>query len=293
MRKKSKIKPILITFLILALIGSGVFGYFQYDANQKANASIEELNKEISENSKTAWVALSEIKKGETIEQGVNIELRPIYTGIPALQYFEPTSDEVSVAITDIPEGIPVMSNMVTGSVPKPDVRAVEISTVNLMTTQADYDSVDVRISFPDGSDYVVLAKKKVTNLDLVNCIFTVEANEAEMQMMTSAILDTYLTEGARMYTVRYTEENLQDAAVENYPVKPATLSLLNKASNVNISELISKATLELNKQARNSLEERLGLITEEQAQQAKAAWTEVQQSYIQKVQQAAEEEEE
>ena len=291
MRKKSKLRPILIILVVLLIIGLAGSTYYFYDSNAKSLVKVDELSTEINDNSKSAWIALSDIKKGEEIVQGINIELRPIYSGIPSLEYFEPEGDNKSVAITEIPAGLPVMANMVTQSIPNPDVRNLEISTVNLMTSQADYDTVDVRIAFPDGSDYVVLSKKKITNLDLLNCVFTVEANEADIQRMTSAILDDYLTLGARMYTVAYTEENLQDAAEVNYPVKDATRFMLDKAKNVNISELISKASLELNKQARYDLEERLGLISEEDKQKAEAAWTDVQQNFIQKIQNDAAEE--
>ena len=140
------------------------------------------------------------------------------------------------------------------------DLREHEISVAHLMTDQAEHDCIDVRIMFPDGSDYVVLPKKYVNNLHLENCVFYSHLNESEILTLSSAIVDAYLTTGAYIYTTRYVESSIQDAAIANYPVRSATLSLMQSDPNI-----LEVATECLNVQARMDLTTRLALLSEEQ----------------------------
>ena len=287
MRKKKNLMKSIAIVLVLALIaGSGYLAYtFKMQADEKTREA-ENIRAELDENSKSAWIATANIRAGEALVPDVNIELQPIYSGLESYMFWEP-AEEGAVATIDIAAMTPVLTSMTTPNMPTNDVREIEVSTVNLMTTSADYDWVDIRISFPDGSDYVVIPKKQVKNLNLSTCVFTIEATEMDIQYMTSAILDAYLTAGARMYVTRYTEQTLQEPAVTTYPAKTATLNMLEASGNKNLTDALSRATVELNKAARLSLEERLGTITEEQAAAASEAWSQIQSNYINEVQRA------
>ena len=290
MRKRSKFAGF---FIFLLIVGLGVLGYFFYKEKGETKDLTEQvkaLEDERAMNSKTAWVALEDIRVGEELIPDVNIEVQQIYSGVDRSLFWQP-DDGNGIATTDIPEGIPVFASMATGYAPASDARQYEISAVNLMTTQADYDFVDVRISFPDGSDYVVLAKKQIHDLSLANCVFNVEAGEDEIHRMQSAILDAYMTVGAKLYTTAYTESSLQPAATPNYPVKNSTLLMLLKTNNANLRVALTNASAELNKQARRNLEERLGYVTDEEAQAAATAWAEEQAKFQAEIQKLLESE--
>ena len=68
------------------------------------------------------------------------------------------------------------------------------------------------------------------------------------------------MTTGARIYTTRYVEENIQETSTPNCPVRETTIALINSDPNV-----VTKATETLNLEARLSLEQRLGTLTEDE----------------------------
>jgi hypothetical protein len=164
-------------------------------------------------------------------------------------------------------------------------IREYEVSVAALMTTQADYDYVDLRIAFADGSDYVVLAKKQIADLSLENCLFTTELKEEEIQLMTSAILDAYLLKGTQLYVTRYTDPALQTASQVTYCPKEATIDLLG-SNNPNLTATLTRAEQELNRLARASLSERLAALSEEDLDNASNAWSDIEATYSTQVQQ-------
>ncbi len=279
MRRRGKIAGFFIFILILAVGGLGYYSYRLMGDKKVQEEKIDELEFERNQNSKTAWIALSDVKKGEKLEPDFNVELQQIYIGVDESSFWRPDGTN-DTATADIAAGTPIFETMVTAEDFKDSEREYDIAIANLMTSQADYDYVDVRITFPDGSDYVILSKKKVSNLSLENCMFTTTLDESEIQKIQSATLDAYLTTGTHIYTTRYVEAELQDAAISNYPVKEATLLMLSKSNNVNLEETLSIATLELNRQARLNLEDRLGQITPEDLAAAQTAWTEQQAKF-------------
>ncbi len=290
MKRKSPIKLVLTIVLVLAAV-IGCFGSYYF--NKKLGATkleLETFKEEDTIATKIAYIALDDIKPGEELVQGENVEVQQYKIGAADSLLWNP-GEEPSIATTYIYAGTPIFTTeATTGSVEK-DARDYEVSVAELMVSQEDYDYVDIRITFPDGSDYIVVSKAQVENLSLPNSVFTIKASEADVQRMASAILDAYIVKGTRIYTTRYVESNLQDAATVTYPVKSATLTNLEQANNANVTELLNRATIELNKKARTSLEERLGTITEEDAQAADNAWEKMRQAFTEEVNRILEEE--
>ena len=253
-KKKNSVK-ILLVILFIALAGFG--GYFYMQNSKKAEALAQKVE-ELNANSQTVYVAKTDIAKGEKITVD-NVEMQPIYTGLDA--YFYITAEELgSTAIVDIDAGVPVMYSMVTTEEIANDTRDYEIASVNLVTTQDANDVIDIRITFPDGSDYIVLSQKTIKSVDLENCVFSTNLNEEEILRFTCAMVDAYTTTGARLYTTRYVESNIQEQATPTYPVSETTKQLIAEDPNV-----VTVASETLNTSARLSLESRLGMLTTEQ----------------------------
>ena len=143
------------------------------------------------------------------------------------------------------------------------------------MVDQMVGDYVDVRISFPDGTDEIVLSKKKVEGLTLETSTWHSQLNEAEIITLTSAIIDAAVLQNGHIYTVRYTEPTIQDAATPTYTVNPVAIDLINSDPNV-----VEKATETLNLQARLALQERLAQVDEQYAEMVGNAYAEVQQMH-------------
>lgn len=264
-RKRQKTILTILTVVVLVLVGVILFGFFELKNQKEENAA---LTFEMEQNQQTVYVATRLIERGEEIvAEGTeaNVELQKIYTGMEAFNYI--TEEQLgTVATVDISEGVPVMYVMVAEKSITNDSREYEITAVNLTTDQDEYDIVDVRIMFPDGSDYIVLSKKEVSQLNLSNCIFTTILSEEEILRYACAIVDAYTTTGARLYTTRYVESSLQEASTPNYPVREVTRQLLQSDPNV-----VSSAAETLNAQARIDLETRLGNLTAEELDAVKS----------------------
>jgi len=261
MKQKKRQKGLITILSVVLLFAIGViaYGYMQLESLKESNS---QMSQEMQQNQQTVYVATRLIERGEQIVaegEKANVELQKIYTGLEAFNYI--TEEEIgSVATIDISQGVPVMYVMVTDKAITNDSREYELSAVNLTTDQAQYDMVDVRILFPDGSDYVVLSKKEINQISLANCVFSAVLNEEEILRYACAIIDAYTVTGAKLYTTRYVEGSLQEAATPNYPVRESTRELLQTDPNV-----VSTAADTLNAQARVDLERRLGTLSPEE----------------------------
>lgn len=260
--KRKKRNRMLIMIVVIVLLALIICSFFEYSKIQDLKAANTMYQTELSNNQQTVYVATDLINAGDIVTdtgENANVEKQTVYTGLESYNYI--TESEMNTrAKVDIAAGVPVMYNMVTNVVVDNDTRDYEISVANLTTDQKENDVVDIRVIFPNGEDYVILSKKQITNLNLENCVFTSQLNEEEILRFASAIVDTYMTTGARIYTTRYVEENIQETSTPNYPVRETTIALINSDPNV-----VTKATETLNLEARLSLEQRLGTLTEDE----------------------------
>lgn len=260
--KRKKRNRMLIMIVVIVLLALIICSFFEYSKIQDLKAANTMYQTELSNNQQTVYVATDLINAGDIVTdtgENANVEKQTVYTGLESYNYI--TESEMNTrAKVDIAAGVPVMYNMVTDVVVDNDTRDYEISVANLTTDQKENDVVDIRVIFPNGEDYVILSKKQITNLNLENCVFTSQLNEEEILRFASAIVDAYMTTGARIYTTRYVEENIQETSTPNYPVRETTIALINSDPNV-----VTKATETLNLEARLSLEQRLGTLTEDE----------------------------
>ena len=260
--KRKKRNRMLIMIVVIVLFALIICSFFEYSKIQDLKAANIMYQTELSNNQQTVYVATDLINAGDIVTdtgENANVEKQTVYTGLESYNYI--TESEMNTrAKVDIAAGVPVMYNMVTDVVVDNDTRDYEISVANLTTDQKENDVVDIRVIFPNGEDYVILSKKQITNLNLENCVFTSQLNEEEILRFASAIVDAYMTTGARIYTTRYVEENIQETSTPNYPVRETTIALINSDPNV-----VTKATETLNLEARLSLEQRLGTLTEDE----------------------------
>lgn len=153
-------------------------------------------------------------------------------------------------ALVDITAGTPILLSMVSDEKIQKDTRIVDVNVVELQKTQEDNDIVDIRALFPDGTDYIVFSKQQIRNLNGTD--FQLYLNEDQIQTLDSATVDAAKM-GARLYTVKYVQNQLQDAAIPFYPVRQETIDLISSDPNV-----LTYAKETMNKKARQALEERL-----------------------------------
>lgn len=260
MKKSKKEKRLVFVSSVLGilLVGSCAVGVLGYKQIRRYETNESSMKLEMAANQQTVYVATADIKQGDQLLEGTNVALQNIYSGLDASLYM--TDEQVGYkALVDIPLGDAVQLNMIGENDITADERDYEMDVVTLMTNQENNDIVDVRIMFPDGSDYIVLSKKTIRNLSLENSIFYTNMDEDEILRMASATIDAYQTSGAKIYTTRYVQPTLQDESIPFYPVKENVIDLLH--NDPNILEIAQET---LNASAREDLEARLMSISDD-----------------------------
>lgn len=157
----------------------------------------------------------------------------------------------------DVGQNTPLINSMVFDEGPTPrDLRNQEYNVIVLPTKIKTGQFLDVRITFPTGEEFIVLAKKKVQDYSGTTVWFNV--SESEMLLMSSAIVDAYL-QGAKLSAVTYVDPYMQGKAIPNYPANVKVIDLIQSNPNV-----VETAKNTLRKVARNALEKNLSQISEE-----------------------------
>ncbi len=256
--KRERKLSLIITVLGILLAGAVVIGFLGYQQIKRYESNESSMKIEMAANQQTVYVAIADIKQGDQLLENVNIAQQNIYSGLDASLYM--TENQVGYkALVSIPTGDAIQLNMIGESEITEDERDYEMDVVTLMTNQEVSDVVDIRIMFPDGSDYIVLSKKTIRNLSKENSIFYTNLNEDEILRMASATIDAYQTNGAKIYTTRYVQPTLQEESTPFYPVKQNVIDLLH--NDPNILEIAQET---LNASARADLEARLLSISEQ-----------------------------
>lgn len=116
------------------------------------------------------------------------------------------------------------------------DVRKQEYNIITLPTQLVTGEYVDIRLRLPNGQDFIVVSHKEVTiptinGVDSESCIW-LELSEVEILNMSSAIVEAYRMNGAKLYATRYVEAGSQDAATVTYLPSDEVIALMAKDPN-------------------------------------------------------------
>jgi len=104
--------------------------------------------------------------------------------------------------------------------------RIQEYNMILLPSHLKNGDYVDIRMTLTNGQDYIVLSKKRI--LGCTEKSIWMKVNETEMQILNSAIVDSYLISGAKLYAIPYIEAGTQPATTQTYVVNQAVANLLS-----------------------------------------------------------------
>lgn len=152
---------------------------------------------------KEVTVLTRDILQGETITSDMVTTFRVHIKSVP---------NDVASAIAgkvakfNLAANVPLTNSMLTDELMSADIRNQEINTAVLPTDLNEGENVDVRIMFPNGTDYVVLAQKKVTKI--VGQTMWLNISEAERLLLSSAMVDSYLRPGTKLYATKYVDDS-------------------------------------------------------------------------------------
>lgn len=235
----------LVALIIMALV---VFGLMMQ--MKKINEEKEQLLQLQTD----AYVAARDFKSGEIIDFDTDFVLQKVQTTVDKSTMI--TTDDFSFLDEDgnivdkideegnilkkkviskviIPSGTIVTKDMIVESdeqVTDTD-RIVEYNMISLPSHLKNGDYIDIRFTLPSGQDYIVLAKKRV--LGTTGTSIWLRLNEFEIQLISSAIVESYYYRGSNLTAKMYSEPGMQKATQITYPVNPKALTLLRTSPNI------------------------------------------------------------
>lgn len=208
--KKKVIVTGIIAFTIPVVLGSVAF--MQY--NKKKEAEIAELKRK-SETTK-GYVFADNLLEGDIIAAS-DLLLVDIKGESAPIDSFSGSRDEIvgrRLRINAEKRTI-VTESMLMDEVdihPELSERLQEFNMLLLPSDLNQGDYVDIRITFPSGENYVVVAGKEVKKLGTTvdsNTIF-LQLDEEEIVRTTAAILESYMSDGIKVYVTKYVEPSAQ-----------------------------------------------------------------------------------
>lgn len=148
------------------------------------------------------------------------------------------TNEEVKVPWTETRAKVnlkkgTILSDSVLTEIEELDdsARLVEYNMIRLPVTLEIGEFVDVRITFGNGQDLIVVAKKEI--MDIQGSTITLQLTEGEIVTMNSAIVEGYILPTSDFYLTKYSEPGIQKAAEITYAPTQQVINLINSNPNV------------------------------------------------------------
>ena len=254
--KRTTKQYIIVAVICMAVIGGAAVSTSIIMVRQirgEYEVQLQTLIKEKENNQRNVFIATLDIKAGECITKE-NITKRLVYATQPEETYLR-EEDIGKILLVDIATDTQMLSSMVTDTSISSVIRETEYNVIYLNTNIINNDTVDIRIVYPNGENYVVLSKKIIKGIALETASCFLWLDEEELLRISAAIVDAAIYEGAKIYTTKYIEPNIQEASIITYTPSLVTLSLIESDPNI-----IERSTQELNRQVRKALENRLTL---------------------------------
>ena len=168
-----------------------------------------------------------DVVQGETITPDM-LQTTTIHINtVPSGAYTSSGALIGKVAKYNIVRNSTAVQSMVSDKIISQDMRVQEINAVNLPTDLVVNDFVDIRIMYPSGVEYTVLVQKQVAKI--VGTTIWMDMTEEETLILNSAIVDSYLTDGSKLYAVRYTDPTTQIKLGEDEEAISAAKTYLKK----------------------------------------------------------------
>ena len=233
--KSSFFLGMLVTLIIVALAG-GILYFLYLQPRMKDNINIE----------------VYRLKNGANVKSGQEITANMLE--LAKLPVKTKNTDFVTEPITgykskiDLKEGTILTYNMLYNEEKgtEDSVRYVEYACISMPVTLDTNKYVDIRFRLPNGLDLIVVSKKHIENI--VGDAIGLNLNEKEINLLNSAIVESYIMTGSELYMATYVEPGLQKESTYTYSPTPEVINLINTNPNI-----VASAREEITNNYRNS----------------------------------------
>ncbi|MCQ2495469.1 MAG: hypothetical protein MJ131_02640 [Lachnospiraceae bacterium] len=248
-------KRIYISILFaLVLMALGALSYYIIDKKRALegiySSKINELTSRINGGKRFVYKTLQSCRAGSILREDM-VERTEILSD--ECSYVD-ESDFGKTLLVDVPAATVLDKLVVTGITADREVREVEYNCIDVTSNINAGDYIDVRIVYPNATDYVVMSKKMVKALTDTKLVVDLWVTEEELLLMDSAIVDASLYEGTRLYAVAYVLPTIQEAALVNYTPSEQIIELLKTDPNV-VRRAAEKLSEELRRKRMKELE--------------------------------------
>lgn len=234
--KLKDVKVILTLLLIISWIGAGVTCFIIYNTKdkqlEKTKTELAQLQSTMSSMGDlvTAYTLNDDVEIGEKIESDDYTAIQVPSTMANGLIQDESQLDGKYYRM-DLSTGNAISSDDVYDEKISDDLRLLDVvlNTVPVGLKVGSY--VDVRITMPDGQDYIAISHKQVK--DINSGVLKLAVNEHDIHAYNSMLIDSLMYAGTTMYAVEYVEGGLQKASDTYYPMSKKVLAIANKDPNL------------------------------------------------------------
>lgn len=216
--------------------------------------SINDAKEALEQANSKAYVALTDLKSGETITLEEDFTMETVRTNVSkdeviSADDWEFYDDDGNVTPkyaedgtqiyktikikVDVPAGTIVTKNMIyeEGYETEDSERIQEYNMIVLPSTLKNGDHVDIRLTMPTGQDYIVISKKEV--IGTTDTGLWIKVTEDEILTMNNAIVESYILPGTKLYAIPYTEAGMQKEATPTYQVGLEVKNLMDRDPNI------------------------------------------------------------
>lgn len=238
MQRKAR-QSFLLGVLVALLIATVIIGLMFLQMKKMK----EQINTNISEK-RMAYVLKRDVKSGEKLTADMVEQKEVTKDSVPA-DVADVTGGS-TVAKIDLKANTVISASMVAeeGEEITKDTREQTYNMISLPIDLVSGDYVDIRFMLPDGTDFIVLPKLKVTipdvNGEYIKDTIKVNINEEELLTMSSAIVEAYKISGSKLYAIKYSEAGNQDKATVTYKPREDIMKIIENDPNI-VERAISK----------------------------------------------------
>lgn len=203
---------------------------------------LSKLNKKIEDEQakmKTVYVVSKDIDSGDKVEITSLKQMSVTGDAVPSNAATISNITEGTISKIDLKVGTVLTTNMINekGEETTADLRVQEYNMLSLPTQIQSGDYIDIRLRLPNGTDYIVVSKKRVEipMIDGVDSANTIKINvsEHEILLMSNAIVEAYWATGSILYATTYVEPGMQDQSTATYLPSDKVIELMNIDPNI------------------------------------------------------------
>lgn len=214
--------------------------------------SINEAKEALEQLQKSVYVAMDDLESGQIVTLEDNFMMEKVQSTVDNTEIineddFKLTDEDGNILLNEndeeiskevmmkinVPKGTIVTKDMIvaTDEETADSERLAEYNMILLPSHLKNGDYIDIRLSLPTGQDYIVISKKRVYGTTEQSV--WLKLNEEEILTLNNAIVESYIIQGAKLYSLPYTESGMQIAATTTYVPSADVVRMISDSPNI------------------------------------------------------------